>query len=175
MVNPGVPLSDVPSRSPGASAHVTSTPRVLALPLQPLDQPVEVRMAWCPTPLWLAPDEPAADALVAHGIPRGQTWTLAELQFLLALPGITTASARQLALLKLEIDGVLSDVLPGPDPADHGSVPPHDPSPLPDDWLPGLEPPSAPPTPRRTPPRPFAPLTALKQGPYAAPRRLGSK
>jgi hypothetical protein len=132
------------------------------LPLAPFDDPVEIQMVWCPTPLWFVPDDPAADQLVAQGIPRGRTWTLAELQSLLALPGLTTASARRLALMKLEIDGVLAAVLPRPEDDPGGAG-----------WLPGLDPsPRREPSPRRTPPRPFVPLTSLKHR-RSAPRRLG--
>jgi hypothetical protein len=62
-------------------------------------------MTWCPVPLWLVPDEAAAEALRAAGVPSGQVWTVDELLALLATPGLTDAEARRRALAKLEGDG----------------------------------------------------------------------
>lgn len=82
----------------------------LGLPLERLAQPVEVRMAWCPVPLWFVPDDLAAERLVADGISRGRVLTVVELAALLAIPGLTTAGARRLALAKLGVDGALTRV-----------------------------------------------------------------
>jgi hypothetical protein len=63
-----------------------------------------------PTTLWFVPDELAAVRLVAEGIPRGQVWTVAELQVLLRMPNLTAVGARRVAVAKLEFDGVITDV-----------------------------------------------------------------
>jgi hypothetical protein len=78
---------------------------------------VEIRMAWCPVPLWFVPDEPAAEQLLTEGISSGRVWTIAEPLDLPAIPGLTKAHARTLALAKLEVDGLLTDVRPA-DPRD---------------------------------------------------------
>jgi hypothetical protein len=65
----------------------------------------QVRMAWCPVPLWLVPDAAAAARLVAAGVAPGQIWTTRELLALLATPGLTDAEARHRALAKLDGDG----------------------------------------------------------------------
>jgi hypothetical protein len=103
---------------------------VLGLPLERLDRPVEVTMRWASAPLWFVPDEAAADALLGEGVPRGRVWTTQELLELFAIPGLTTADARRLAIAKLAIDGVLT--VTGERPA----VVPHDRA----GWLPGLGP-----------------------------------
>jgi hypothetical protein len=71
----------------------------------------QVQMSWCSVPLWLVPDSVAAERLVVVGIPRGQVWTTKELLDLLGIPGLTHEQARELALAKLEVDGVLDQVL----------------------------------------------------------------
>jgi hypothetical protein len=90
---------------------------------------VEVRMNWSPVPLWLVADEAVAAQLLAEGVPRGRTWTVDELQALLSIPGITEAGARRLALAKLEVAGVHTDV--------RRHAPAESP-PASSGWLPGL-------------------------------------
>jgi hypothetical protein len=130
--------------SGSSSASRSASSRRLSLPLKrrdPMGGPLEITMAWCPVPLWLAPDEAVADVLVAQGIPRGRIWLMQELLDLLAIPGLTPAGARRLAHVKLEFDGVLDDHLAGliePIPgASTPAVVPERPG-----WLPGLEPPA---------------------------------
>jgi hypothetical protein len=81
-------------------------PRPASRPSPPAEA-TQVRMTWCPVPLWLVPDEAGAEALRADGVPRGRIWTTAEVLALLAIPGLTDAEARRRALAKLEGDGVI--------------------------------------------------------------------
>jgi hypothetical protein len=97
----------------------------LGLPLEPFAHPVEVRGAWCPVPLWFLPDELAVELLVTPHVPRGRVWTVDELLALLRIPALTTAGARRVAVAKVAVDSVITDVVPAP-PCDG--------------WLPGLEP-----------------------------------
>jgi hypothetical protein len=104
--------------------------RVLGLPLPQLDRLVEVRVPWLPVTLWFVPGESEAEGLLADSVSRGRIWTAGELLDLLAVPGITKAAARHVALAKLEVDGEVTRIVRRPAPM---LTPPAQPG-----WLPGL-------------------------------------
>ncbi len=84
--------------------------RVLGMPLNRLDRVLKVRVPWWPEALWFVPAETDAEALAAEGVSRGVIWTAGELADLMAVPGITTAGARTVALAKLAIAGEVAEV-----------------------------------------------------------------
>ena len=147
---PATASQEVPPPDPAEVA------RLLQLPLPQLDRMVEVRMQWSPVPLWFVPDEVAADQLLSEGVSRGRVWTTQELLTLLALPDITQAGTRRIALAKLQFDATLDAVLPPPNTTPSrsprrsaskattspttSSAPSPAPSPPPSPWLPGLAP-----------------------------------
>jgi hypothetical protein len=98
-----VAVSGRPSTGRGitASTDRSSVSRPTSRHAPPVEG-TQVRMTWCPVPLWLVPDEAAAARLVAKGVPTGQVWTT---EALLALLALTPAEARRRALAKLEGDG----------------------------------------------------------------------
>jgi hypothetical protein len=89
--------------------------RLLGLPLEAFataDHCLEVRVPWVSEPLWFVPTEADAEDLAEEGIHRGRTWTASELRDLLAIPGITKAQARTIALTKLAFAGDVVAVEP---------------------------------------------------------------
>jgi hypothetical protein len=101
------------SPAPAASPDPVEVARVLGLPLAELDRVLRVRVPGLEVPLWFVPTSADAAALVtARTAPRGAVWTARELLDLLAVPGLTQAQARTVALAKLEFDGDVVDVRP---------------------------------------------------------------
>ena len=114
---------------PGVPGVFRCRAKLLALPLDAFattDASVEVRVTWLPQPLWFVPIEVDAEALIAEGISRGQIWTAGELRDLLAIPGITPAGARTIALAKIEFDGEVTEVRPTRPPSPSVWVPPEE-------------------------------------------------
>jgi len=83
--------------------------RLLGLPLNKVDRVIEVRVRWLPMSLWFVPDEAGVEMLLSEGVTRGRIWTTSELLDLLNTD-ITKASARTLAVVKLQFDGDVVDV-----------------------------------------------------------------
>jgi hypothetical protein len=75
---------------------------------------LEVRVPWCPEPLWFVPSHQHAAALERDGLSRGRIWTAGELGDLLSVPGITKEPARTVAVAKLEFQGEVVETMPAP-------------------------------------------------------------
>jgi hypothetical protein len=106
-----------PSQAPplrhGAPGFVEAVSRLLGLPLASFAEAgrvLEVRVPWLDQALYFAPDEPAAERLVAEGVSRGCVWTARELADLIGTPGITRDQVRTVAHAKNELAGEVAEV-----------------------------------------------------------------
>jgi hypothetical protein len=115
------PPSQPPECAPASGLPDPEAARVLALPLDRLDQMVEVRVPWHDTPLWFVPSETDAEVLTAEGVSRGVIWTARELADLIAL-GLTRDQVQTLAHAKRAVGGdvVLWRTRPTPTQEDRG-------------------------------------------------------
>ncbi len=74
--------------------------------------PVAFRISAVAPPLYLVADEPqAAELRRGRGVTRGQAWTVAEIQRLAGLVGLTVEGAQRLAAAKVLFDATVEQVI----------------------------------------------------------------
>jgi hypothetical protein len=97
---------------PGFGDAVT---RLLGMPLDEYARagaPMEIRVPWCAETLWFVPVDTDADRLGKEGVGRGRIWTAAELDQVMAMPGLTPAIVETLGRAKLAVGGDIVEVRP---------------------------------------------------------------